>query len=86
MHAGVALLAALEHRRRTGEGQLIEVAQIEVGAAVTAEPVIDYSINGIVRPRDGNRQRGIRQGVCPTDTEDAWAYPVMSWPPCAATR
>ena len=42
VHAGVALLAALEHRRRTGEGQLIEVAQIEVGAAVTAEPVIDY--------------------------------------------
>jgi crotonobetainyl-CoA:carnitine CoA-transferase CaiB-like acyl-CoA transferase len=72
VHAGVALLAALEHRRRTGEGQLIEVAQIEVGAAVTAEPVIDYSLNGIVRPRDGNRQRGIRQGVYPTDTEGAW--------------
>jgi len=72
VHAGVALLAALEHRRRTGEGQLIEVAQIEVGAAVTAEPVIDYSMNGIVRPRDGNRQRGIRQGVYPTDTEGEW--------------
>ncbi|HZC91102.1 MAG TPA: CoA transferase, partial [Mycobacterium sp.] len=72
VHAGVALLAALEHRRRTGEGQLIEVAQIEVGAAVTAEPVIEYSMNGIVAPRNGNRQRGICQGVYPTDTEDAW--------------
>ncbi len=72
VHAGVALLAALEHRRRTGEGQLIEVAQIEVGAAVTAEPVIEYSMNGIVRPRDGNRQRGYCQGVYPTDTADAW--------------
>ena len=72
VHAGVALLAALEHRRRTGEGQLIEVAQIEVGAAITAEPVIDYSMNGIVRPRDGNRQRGYCQGVYPTHTEDAW--------------
>ncbi len=32
VHAGVALLAALEHRRRTGEGQLVEIAQIEVAA------------------------------------------------------
>jgi crotonobetainyl-CoA:carnitine CoA-transferase CaiB-like acyl-CoA transferase len=72
VHAGVALLAALEHRRRTGEGQLIEVAQIEVGAAVTAEPVIEYSMNGIVRPREGNRQRGYCQGVYPTVTQDVW--------------
>jgi crotonobetainyl-CoA:carnitine CoA-transferase CaiB-like acyl-CoA transferase len=72
VHAGVALLAALEHRRRTGEGQLIEVAQIEVGAAVTAEPVIEYSMNGIVRPREGNRQRGYCQGVYPTAAEYAW--------------
>jgi crotonobetainyl-CoA:carnitine CoA-transferase CaiB-like acyl-CoA transferase len=72
VHAGVALLAALDHRRRTGEGQLIEVAQIEVGAAVTAEPVIGYSMNGVVPPRDGNRQRGCCQGVYPTDTDGAW--------------
>ena len=72
VHAGVALLAALEHRRRTGEGQLIEVAQIEVAAAVTAEPVIEYSMNGIVRPRDGNRQRGHCQGVYPTDADGVW--------------
>ena len=71
VHAGVALLAALEHRRRTGEGQLIEVAQIEVGAAITAEPVIEYSMNGIVRLRDGNRQRAYCQGVYPTATDDA---------------
>jgi len=72
VHAGVALLAALEHRRRTGEGQLIEVAQIEVAAAVTAEPVIEYSMNEIVRPRAGNRHRGYCQGVYPTDTDDVW--------------
>jgi crotonobetainyl-CoA:carnitine CoA-transferase CaiB-like acyl-CoA transferase len=72
VHAGVALLAALEHRRRTGEGQLIEIAQIEVGAAVTAEPVIDYSMNGVVRPREGNRRRGVWQGVYPTDSDEAW--------------
>ena len=65
VHAGVALLAALEHRARTGEGQLVEVAQIEVGAAVTAEPLIEYSMNGVVRGRAGNRQRNFRAGRLP---------------------
>ena len=72
VHAGVALLAALEHRRRTGQGQLIEVAQIEVAAAVTAEPVIEYSMTGVVQKRQGNRQRGHLQGVYPTIEADVW--------------
>ncbi len=71
VHAGVALLAALEHRRRTGEGRLIELAQIEVAACVTAEPVIEYSMNGVVRSREGNRRRGYLQGVYPT-ADGAW--------------
>jgi crotonobetainyl-CoA:carnitine CoA-transferase CaiB-like acyl-CoA transferase len=72
VHAGVALLAALEHRRRTGEGRLIEIAQIEVAACVTAEPVIEYSMNQVVRPRDGNRRRGYLQGVYPTSEDGVW--------------
>ena len=72
VHAGVALLAALEHRRRTGDGQLIEVAQIEVAACVSAEPVIEYSMNGVVRQREGNRCRGHLQGVYPTAADDVW--------------
>lgn len=71
VHAGVGLLAALEHRRRTGEGQLIEVAQIEVAACLTAESVIEYSMNAVVRPREGNRRRGCLQGVYPT-ADDEW--------------
>jgi crotonobetainyl-CoA:carnitine CoA-transferase CaiB-like acyl-CoA transferase len=72
VHACIALLAALEHRRSTGEGQLIEVAQIEVGAAVTPEPVIEYSLTGTVRPREGNRHREYAQGVYPTSIVDEW--------------
>lgn len=71
-HATVALLAALEHKRRTGEGQLIEVAQIEVGAVVTAEPVIEYSLTGRVPEREGNRHRVYTQGVYPAAGEDEW--------------
>lgn len=72
VHAGVALLAALEHRRRTGEGQLLEIAQIEVAACLTAEPVIEYSMNGVVPTREGNRRRGYLQGVYPTVEDDVW--------------
>lgn len=72
VHAGVALLAALEHRRRTGDGQLIEIAQIEVAACLTAEAVIEYSMNGITQPRTGNRHHGLVQGVYPTAVDDVW--------------
>jgi crotonobetainyl-CoA:carnitine CoA-transferase CaiB-like acyl-CoA transferase len=72
VHATVALLAALEHKRRTGEGQLIEVAQIEVGAAVTAEPVIEYSLTGQLSEREGNRHRSYAQGVYPACGDDEW--------------
>ncbi len=65
VHAGVALLAALDHRRRTGEGQLIEVAQIEVGAAVTAEPVIEYSMNGDRPAARGQPAAGLLPGRLP---------------------
>ncbi|MEE2851893.1 MAG: CoA transferase [Actinomycetota bacterium] len=72
VHATVALLAALEHKRRTGEGQLIEVAQIEVGAAVTAEPVIEYSLTARAYEREGNRHRNYAQGVYPASDDDEW--------------
>lgn len=72
VHATVALLAALEHKRRTGEGQLIEVAQIEVGATVTAEPVIEYTLTGRAYEREGNRHRSYVQGVYPASGDDEW--------------
>ncbi|MBX7453958.1 CoA transferase [Mycolicibacterium sp. 3033] len=72
VHAAVALLAALEHRGRSGEGQLIEVAQIEVGAAVTAQPVIEHSVTGQVPARDGNRHCIYAQGVYQTAVPDEW--------------
>ncbi len=54
IHAAVALQAALEYRSRTGHGQLIEVAQIEVMAAIAAEQVVNFTATGEVPNRMGN--------------------------------
>jgi crotonobetainyl-CoA:carnitine CoA-transferase CaiB-like acyl-CoA transferase len=71
VHATIALLSALEHRRRTGEGQLVEIAQIEACAAVAAQPVIEYSVTGVAPQREGNRHRVYAQGVYPA-AEATW--------------
>jgi crotonobetainyl-CoA:carnitine CoA-transferase CaiB-like acyl-CoA transferase len=66
MHAAVAVQAALEHRARTGEGQLIEIAQLETGANLTAELVIEWSMHETALARLGNRDpHHAPQGVYP---------------------
>jgi crotonobetainyl-CoA:carnitine CoA-transferase CaiB-like acyl-CoA transferase len=55
VHAAIALVAALEHRDRTGEGQLVEMPMIEVSAAMTAEQVAEYSAYGELLGRRGER-------------------------------
>ena len=60
MHAGVAVQAALRHRARTGEGQMIEVAQLEAAVCMTADQVIDYALNERIATRIGNRHPRVR--------------------------
>jgi crotonobetainyl-CoA:carnitine CoA-transferase CaiB-like acyl-CoA transferase len=55
IHALTGLLLALEHRRRSGEGALIEAAMVDAAMNVTAEQVIEYSAHGALLERDGNR-------------------------------
>ncbi len=54
-HTLVAILAALHHRKRTGKGQRIELAQIESSVAPLAPAVMDYMANGRIESRSGNR-------------------------------
>lgn len=55
IHALNALLLALEHRRRTGEGQLVEAAMVDAALNVAAEQVIEYTAHGGLLQRAGNR-------------------------------
>lgn len=54
-----AVLGALHHQRRTGEGQYIELAMAEAVTAMIPEAVLDYSLNGRLRPRAGNRDEAM---------------------------
>ena len=51
----IAVTAALEHRRRTGEGQWIDLAQYEAGVQFMIPALLEYSTNHRVVERDGNR-------------------------------
>ena len=79
-HTALALVAALEHRRRTGEGQLVEMPMIEVAAAVTAEQVIDASLHGTVPGRRG------AHGVYRCDGDDRWIAVDEASDPLDAAR
>ena len=54
-HLLFAILAALHYRNTTGKGQYIEVAQLESTVSVMETNILDYTVNGNVQMRAGNR-------------------------------
>lgn len=55
LNAACALLTALMHRHRTGEGQYVELSQVECMFPLAAPWMIEQSVTGRVGPRLGNR-------------------------------
>ena len=49
-----ALLAALDHRRRTGEGQFIDQSQMESALHFLAPELLDVQVSGVSARRAGN--------------------------------
>ena len=69
----IAAVAALEHRRRTGEGQFIDLAQYEAGVQFMIPALLDYSINHRVVERDGNRHSfAAPHNTYPCKGDDRW--------------
>ena len=73
VHAAFAFLCALDHRRRTGQGQQIEMSMAEMAVNLTAEQVVEHSAFGVLLERDGNRgPAAAPQGVYPCRGDDQW--------------
>jgi crotonobetainyl-CoA:carnitine CoA-transferase CaiB-like acyl-CoA transferase len=72
-HAAFAVLAALRHRRRTGEGQFIDIAQTETMISLLGPAVLDYTVNGRVEQPQGNlAEYAAPHGVYPCRGDDRW--------------
>src|SRR5207244_417884 len=56
-YAALLLGAALLHRRRAGEGQHIDLSQVEAGIVCLTESILTYTANGEILARMGNRSR-----------------------------
>ena len=70
---GVALLSALRHRDATGEGQLVELSQMDATAFVMGATYLDYFINDHVQGPMGNGHSShAPHGVYRCSGEDQW--------------
>lgn len=72
-YALTAILAALDYRRRKGEGQYIDISQLEAGAQFLAPTLLDYVANGRAQSANGNRATyAAPHGVFRCKGDDKW--------------
>jgi crotonobetainyl-CoA:carnitine CoA-transferase CaiB-like acyl-CoA transferase len=82
-YMAIAIMAALYHRERTGEGQWVDMATTEVATTLNGPALLDYTMNGRPLRRPGmpnsNRDQGLElghrmvpHGIYPAKGEDRW--------------
>ena len=77
-YGGIAVLAALDHRRRTGEGVFIDLSQYETGLQFISTALLDYSANGVVANRNGNRDQAAAPHGCFPCRDGQWCV-ISCW-------
>jgi crotonobetainyl-CoA:carnitine CoA-transferase CaiB-like acyl-CoA transferase len=71
--AATALLAAIDHQRRTGEGQYLDVSQFEASLHFLAPALLQHALDGTVARRDGNASdHAAPHGAYPCAGDDRW--------------
>ncbi|MBU1156022.1 MAG: CoA transferase, partial [Proteobacteria bacterium] len=75
----LAIVSALDHRRRTGQGVYLDAAQLEASVQFVAPALLNYALTGRVAQRAGNRDsEAAPHGVYPCAGKDRWvAITVM---------
>jgi benzylsuccinate CoA-transferase BbsF subunit len=69
----IAVMAALDYRRRTGQGQYVDLSQYENGLQFIASSLLDYQVNDRLPERWGNRSPyAAPHGAFPCRGDDAW--------------
>jgi len=80
MYASLAIMAALDYRKRTGKGQYIDHAQIEAGLNYMTPLILDYQANGRELALRGNKcDYAAPHGIYRCKGDDRWvAIAVMT--------
>lgn len=78
-YMAIAILAALHHRNATGEGQWVDLACTEAGAALNGPAILDYTVNGRPSRREGSPDANHSQwpamaphNIYPCSGDDNW--------------
>ncbi|MBN1848397.1 MAG: CoA transferase [Deltaproteobacteria bacterium] len=73
LFTAMAIVAALDYRRKTGKGQYIDGAMLEVCANQIGPAFLDWQANGRIQTRNGNRiHEASPHGVFPCKGDDRW--------------
>jgi crotonobetainyl-CoA:carnitine CoA-transferase CaiB-like acyl-CoA transferase len=70
-----AILAALHHRDKTGEGQHVDLATVSAGIAMLPTEILDWTVNGRSTAAGGNRAdfgEMAPHGIYPCLGDDRW--------------
>jgi len=78
-YGAMAVLMALHHRNRTGEGQWVDISQVETGIVMTGPTLLDFTANGRPYRRSSNPpgNHSINPSVAPHNSyqcvgDDQW--------------